>query len=161
MMNWSGLPKTITDYHRLPLTDWFYSIEHSNLSPGYLYICIPDSTNYKSTASGANNLSGHAGASKTIAFENHKPCIFQMISYTICFCKDIWMLFFGASQFEKQLVLLWINSYLDALELPKFFRFEAAISSSYLIHIPKAGWVIRAGDSQFILTRSCCKIIKG
>ena len=34
MMNWSGLPKTITDYHRLPLTDWFYSIEHSKLYPG-------------------------------------------------------------------------------------------------------------------------------
>ena len=33
-MNWSGLPKTITDYHRLPLTDWFYSIEHSKLYPG-------------------------------------------------------------------------------------------------------------------------------
>jgi len=29
------LPKTTTDYHRLPqtATDWFYSIEHSNLSP--------------------------------------------------------------------------------------------------------------------------------
>ena len=33
MMNWSGLPKTITDYHRLPLTDLFYSIEHSKLYP--------------------------------------------------------------------------------------------------------------------------------
>ena len=51
---WSGVPKTITDYHRLPLTDWFYSIEHSKLSPGIGYY-IPDSTNYKSTASGANN----------------------------------------------------------------------------------------------------------
>ena len=52
------MPKTITDYHRLPLTDWFYSIEHSKLSPGigYIYIYIPDSTNYKSTASGAKNL---------------------------------------------------------------------------------------------------------
>ena len=56
---WSGLPKTITDYHRLPLTDWFYSIEHSKLSPGWMDTTtttyIPDSTNYKSTASGANN----------------------------------------------------------------------------------------------------------
>ena len=41
------------------------------------------------------------------------------------------------------------------------FIFGAAISRSYPIHISKAGWVIRAGDSQFILTRSCCKIIKG
>ena len=49
--------KTTTDYHRLPLTDWFYSIEHSNLSPGIhttTTYYIPDSTNYKSTASGAN-----------------------------------------------------------------------------------------------------------
>ena len=61
MMNWSGLPKTITDYHRLPLTDWFCSIEHSKLSPGDGMGwdgCIPDSTNYKSTASGANNEIG-------------------------------------------------------------------------------------------------------
>ena len=28
------MPKTTTDYHRLPLTDWFYSIEHSKLYPG-------------------------------------------------------------------------------------------------------------------------------
>ena len=28
------LPQTTTDYHWLPLTDWLYSIEHSNLSPG-------------------------------------------------------------------------------------------------------------------------------
>ena len=38
LMNWSGLPKTITDYHRLPLTDWLYSIEHSNLSPGSIHL---------------------------------------------------------------------------------------------------------------------------
>ena len=39
-----------------PSTDWFYSIEHSNLSPGSIYTMyyIPDSTYYKSTASGAN-----------------------------------------------------------------------------------------------------------
>ena len=47
-------------YHRLPLTDWFYSIEHSKLYPGLdgysIYIYIPDSTNYKSTASGANKI---------------------------------------------------------------------------------------------------------
>ena len=34
MKNWSGLPKTTTDYHRLQLTDWFCSSEHSKLSPG-------------------------------------------------------------------------------------------------------------------------------
>ena len=28
----------MTDYHRLPLTDWFYSIEHSNLSPGSIHL---------------------------------------------------------------------------------------------------------------------------
>ena len=55
MKNCWRLPQTTTDYHRLPLTDWFYSIEHSKLSPG-MDGCIPDSTNYKSTASGANNL---------------------------------------------------------------------------------------------------------
>ena len=50
------MPKTTTDYNRLPLTDWFYSIEHSKLSPGMGWDgYIPDSTNYKSTASGANN----------------------------------------------------------------------------------------------------------
>ena len=37
-MNGSGLPKTTTDCHRLPLTDWLYSIEHSNLSPDTTYI---------------------------------------------------------------------------------------------------------------------------
>ena len=60
-MNWSGL--VWSDYHRLPLTDCFYSIEHSNLYPGsyyyYIYIYIPDSTNYKSTASGANKPTKH------------------------------------------------------------------------------------------------------
>ena len=49
MMNWSGLPKTITDYHRLPLTDWFYSIEHSKLYPGdgyyyYIYVSLTPPT---------------------------------------------------------------------------------------------------------------------
>ena len=54
---WTDDELMITEYHRLQLTDWFYSIEHSNLSPGYYY--IPDSTNYKSTASGANNYLHH------------------------------------------------------------------------------------------------------
>ena len=60
MKNWwrtdEELLKTTTDYQRLPLTDWLYSIEHSNLSPDSTTttsIYIPDSTNYKSTASGA------------------------------------------------------------------------------------------------------------
>ena len=30
------MPKTTTDYNRLPLTDWFYSIEHTKLSPGWM-----------------------------------------------------------------------------------------------------------------------------
>ena len=67
MMNWSGLPKTITDYHRLPLTDWFYSIEHSKAISGWMAWLglawlgyIPDSTNHKSTASGANKKVGKA-----------------------------------------------------------------------------------------------------
>ena len=43
----------ITDYHRLQLTDWFYSIEHSNLSPDtttiyyyyyYIYISLTPPT---------------------------------------------------------------------------------------------------------------------
>ena len=49
MKNWPGLVWSS------PLN----SFEHSNLSPGdttYIYIYIPDSTNYKSTASGAKNL---------------------------------------------------------------------------------------------------------
>ena len=31
---WSGVPKTTTDLHRMPLTDWFYSIEHSKAISG-------------------------------------------------------------------------------------------------------------------------------
>ena len=69
MKNWwrtdEELLKTTTDYHRLPLTDWFYSIEQFTSLESYLRgmdgwmdICIPDSTNYKSTASGANKSSG-------------------------------------------------------------------------------------------------------
>ena len=60
------LPQTTTDYHRLPLTDWFYSIEQFTSLESYLRIgldwmdgwmdpSIPDSTYYKSTASGAKN----------------------------------------------------------------------------------------------------------
>ena len=61
MMNWSGLPKTITDYHRLPLTDWFYSIEHSKAISGLdgwdgMDPSTPDWDYYKSTASGAKNV---------------------------------------------------------------------------------------------------------
>ena len=47
------------------LTDWFYSIEHKKLSPGMGWDgwmgYIPDSTNYKSTASGAKNNSKSLG----------------------------------------------------------------------------------------------------
>ena len=47
----------ITNYHRLPLTDWFYSIEHSKAISGMAWLgYIPDSTDYKSTASGAKNI---------------------------------------------------------------------------------------------------------
>ena len=65
LMNWwwtAGLVWCATDYHRLPLTDWFYSIEHSKAISGWMAWLglawlgyIPDSTNYKSTASGAKN----------------------------------------------------------------------------------------------------------
>ena len=85
------MPKTTTDYNRLPLTDWFYSIEHSKLSPGWyihIYIYIPDSTYYKSTASGANNKAGLVTPSKWL--EGHlKP-----IS-TFCWTTEIhiWMKF--------------------------------------------------------------------
>ena len=60
MMNYHGLPQTITDYHRLPqtATDWLVVL-HWTLKPisgmFHLYY-IPDSTYYKSTASGANNV---------------------------------------------------------------------------------------------------------
>ena len=64
--DWHGLVWSAKDHYRLPqrlpLTDWFYSIEHSKLSPdgmdGYIYpgYNIPDSTYYKSTTSGANKL---------------------------------------------------------------------------------------------------------
>ena len=46
MMNWRWTDDElmITDYHRLQLTDWFYSIEHSNLSPDHTTISLTPPT---------------------------------------------------------------------------------------------------------------------
>ena len=55
MKNWW---RTAEDYHRLPqtATNWLVLL-HWTFKPisGSYYIYIPDSTNYKSTASGAKN----------------------------------------------------------------------------------------------------------
>ena len=65
MMNWWWIDDELVwsakDYDRLPLTDWFYSIEHSKLYPGLdgwdgWDVCITDSTYYKSTASSAKKF---------------------------------------------------------------------------------------------------------
>ena len=91
MMNrwWTaGLVWCAKDYHRLPLADWFYSIEHSKLSPGMGWDgYIPDSTNYKSTASGANNTSTAAPTMSFFSFAAIAGAHSTMVIWFSCKCR--------------------------------------------------------------------------
>ena len=77
MKNWW---RTVEDYYRLPqtATDWLVLL-HWTLKPisgiyssTYIYIYIPDSTNYKSTASGANKALS-LRAERRVAFLSFHP----------------------------------------------------------------------------------------
>ena len=105
MKNWwrtdEELLKTTTDYHRLPLTatDWLVLL-HWTLKAisgdGWMDGCIPDSTNYKSTACGANKKLAAEDfecptCSLLLLLLHHPPCKWlPSVQNSCCFPDQTW-----------------------------------------------------------------------